>query len=244
MKFAEALLFRSSDGARRSLRVEADSVGLEFTDNTYLGVVEIPPRPPFGRDPEGCLFYNNLQDFKTQSGSSRYTVTQEKNPADMRDCLRVKFYDGTSGACYAQFLSHDRFKVVTQTVMNGINQPGQWAELNIGHATAIITKNYNGVTITAKSIGWKATISAGIFNSQNFTVEGNLSFKDIDQIGSGTIASCNNDRLLFFQPGWQTDFIAFFIPHDFSPGALGFDQSTSSSFSDTELKNGVSWARI
>jgi len=43
MKFAEALLFRSSDGTRRSLRVEADSIGLEFTDNIYLGVVVIPP---------------------------------------------------------------------------------------------------------------------------------------------------------------------------------------------------------
>ncbi|KAG1781695.1 hypothetical protein EV702DRAFT_1072751 [Suillus placidus] len=71
----------------------------------YLLVEILVTGPPFGRDPEGCLFYNNLQDFKTQSGSSRYTVTQEKNPADMRDCLRVKFYDGTSGACYAQ-VSH------------------------------------------------------------------------------------------------------------------------------------------
>lgn len=31
-KFAEALLFRSSNGTR-SLRIEADSIGLEFTDN-------------------------------------------------------------------------------------------------------------------------------------------------------------------------------------------------------------------
>jgi len=41
--FAEALLYKSPDGSRRSLRVEADSVGLEFTDNIYLGVVEPPP---------------------------------------------------------------------------------------------------------------------------------------------------------------------------------------------------------
>ncbi|PPQ69135.1 hypothetical protein CVT26_003583 [Gymnopilus dilepis] len=103
MKFAEALLFRSRDGTRRSLRVEADTIGLEFTDNVYLGVVEIPPRPPFGRDPEGFLFYNDLQNF-TSGGNTTYQVTQEKNPADNTDCLRVKFYHGA--VVYAQVLRH------------------------------------------------------------------------------------------------------------------------------------------
>ena len=42
-KFAEALLFKSADGTRRSLRIEADSLGLELTDKVYFGVVVIPP---------------------------------------------------------------------------------------------------------------------------------------------------------------------------------------------------------
>jgi len=116
--------------------------------------------------------------------------------------------------------------------MDNLTQNGQWAELNIGHATATITKDGNGYAIiTAKSIGWQATISSGggIFNSQNFgmvfftifllqlmlfiaVVEGNLSFKDIANISNGIVASCNNDRLLFFGTGWQSDFIAFVRP--------------------------------
>lgn len=140
-KFAEALLFRSNDGTRRSLRVEADSIGLEFTDNTYFGIVVQPPstyfvfhchdfpthcaglqvhhmgearltihiRPRINlietnvADPEGFLFYRSLQEFRAGvSGSTRYTVTQEKNPANQRDCLRVKFVDVSTNVCYAQ----------------------------------------------------------------------------------------------------------------------------------------------
>jgi len=242
VKFAEALLFKSADGTRRSLRIEADSLGLELTDKVYFGVVVIPPRPPFGRDPEGFLYYNDLKDFTAPSACT-YTVTQEINPADGRDCLRVKFAHGNVE--FAQFLSHDRYKVVTQTTMHGLSQPGEWAEMNTGHATAILSKTANGpVTLTARSIGRQATITSGgaIFNSQSFTSEGTLTFKELSKISSGTVVSCNNDRLLFFGTAWQNDFTAFFIPHDISPGALGFDQASSNSFADTELSFGITWS--
>lgn len=239
-KFAEALLFKSTDNTRRSLRIEADSLGLEFTDNINFNVIVIPPRPPFGRDPEGFLYYNDLKDFTT-TASCTYRVTREIN-VDGRACLRVKFTHGSVE--FAQFLSHDLYNVVTQTNMDGLSQLGQWAEMNTGHATAILSKTANGpVTLTARSIGRQATITSGaaIFNPLSFRSEGNLTFKELNQIPNGSVVSCNNDRLLFFGTGDQRDFTAFFIPHDISPGALGFDQASSNSFADTELNFGITW---
>lgn len=103
---AEVLLFNTNN--RRALRLEAESIGLEFTDNVYIGSGELArtftpessstPRrllmflPIISADPEGILSYNDLKVFHKDDSSkpANYridTLTYKNNPV-----LHVKFY--------------------------------------------------------------------------------------------------------------------------------------------------------
>ncbi|KAJ7722707.1 hypothetical protein B0H16DRAFT_1599978 [Mycena metata] len=222
--------------ATKALRLEVPELGKEFSDGEYIG-----------KDPEGVLYYNDVKDFKYSSYHiTAVTVTvQDGTNSITTKFMRIKFFVDKEQDCYAEFVAKDPAGVAANLGTNGLTKKGDWSNLDIGCATAVITKSANASTITvkARSIHKKATIQLSSTDdasliAQAIDVKGNLYFKDTSTIDTGIFANWNNDRVVFYHDNdYSTDFTAYFIPFESSKGELGVQVA------DTKILKDVKWTK-
>ncbi|KAF9461783.1 hypothetical protein BDZ94DRAFT_794608 [Collybia nuda] len=171
MVTAEALFFHS--GIHSALRVEAPTIGLEFTDHAYIG-----------SDPEGFLFYRDLNDFGYKAEhkkSSKYKILTVG--FDNKLYAIIKFYHNNESNSYAQFIAEDPTKAVYNAGMEGFSREGNWDKLKIGSVTATIYKDSDDTPITMevdtihKKATWKAPYSSSLANTSVGTLSNAVEFK-------------------------------------------------------------------
>ncbi|KAJ7044430.1 hypothetical protein C8F04DRAFT_643694 [Mycena alexandri] len=222
--------------ATKALRLEVPELGKEFSDGEYIG-----------KDPEGVLYYNDIKDFKYSSYHiTAVTVTvQDGTNSITTKFMRIKFFVDKEQDCYAEFVAKDPAGVAANLGTNGLTKKGDWSNLDIGCATAVITKSAHESTIkvTARSIHKKATIPLSSTDdasliAQAIDVKGNLYFKDTSTIDTGIFANWNNDRVVFYHDNeYSTDFMAYFIPFESCTGELGVQVA------DTKILKDVKWTK-
>ncbi|KAH6885633.1 hypothetical protein BKA70DRAFT_1337456 [Coprinopsis sp. MPI-PUGE-AT-0042] len=223
-------------GAHYALRVEAPTLGKEFTDSSYIG-----------SDPEGFLYYNDVDDFKDHPTS--YNATQVTNPRDGKPCALItfRFSEDTSATPYAVFLAYDPVSILTQTYgSSGYASSGVWNDLKIAQTTATVQKTSTGtqIILTTDVIGKKAVITAksSDFHSHKAVhSRGSFSFKSIKDLNYATTASYNKDRVVFYTNRNAKDFVGYFIPFEGSTASEIEYNSLGSA--DTEFSN-VVWSDI
>ncbi|KAF8958720.1 hypothetical protein BDZ97DRAFT_2061581 [Flammula alnicola] len=228
---AAALFF--NNGHNKALRVEVPTIALEFTDGLYIG-----------KDPEGILFYNAIDDFKMTKHDGtpvthHYTVLTSV-VGDKTYCT-VEYRRDSDTDCYAKFLAEDSTGAVAGASMANYSSTGSWPKLILGSSIATVEKESANQTITiyADAIGkvgvW--TAPSGVLNHKGFTVTGNLYFKNIGQVGNGIYANYNDDRIVFYQDDWTgTDFTAYFIPLESELETLNMEPASTQTFT------GVAWS--
>ncbi|KAF8581440.1 hypothetical protein K439DRAFT_1619025 [Ramaria rubella] len=175
------------------LRIEAPSIAKEFVD-----------RLPFGRDPEGTLFYGSIGDIV---GEATYSVFSNYGTqvAQGQEAVVVQFFDGNNNL-YAEFVGQDPTRAVTHTAEG---KKGEWVTLEQGWANANISKNTTSTTIHIKipSIGKRVKLdfrtvpAATAANKKAIHHNGNIFFKTISDMDSGVESRVdfNNDRVLFYR---------------------------------------------
>ncbi|KAJ7826435.1 hypothetical protein B0H13DRAFT_2290513 [Mycena leptocephala] len=196
----------------KALRLEVPELGKEFSDGAWIG-----------KDPQGILYYNDLNDFKVKQSSyhiTAVTVTvQDGTKSTTTKFMRIKFFVKSEDDCYAEFVANDPAGVAANLGDGGLTKKGDWKDLDIGCATAAISKPAGTaeITVTANSIHKKATIKCNSMDdatliAQVIDVKGNLYFKDTSQIDTGVFANWNNDRVVFYSDNmYAKDFTAYFI---------------------------------
>ncbi|CAA7263077.1 unnamed protein product [Cyclocybe aegerita] len=195
------------------MRLEVPSLMREFKD-----------RMTFGRDPEGYLFYKDVDDLDPDQ-SSRYIMFPNVYKTKTEHAVVVKFFHNDPSRCYAQFIAKDENMTVDYTIDNG--QMGIWTTLVQGSAQAMIKKasDENTVTLTVPAIGKKATFELN--TDQSIKTWGEISYKRLSELttpaGSCSFVDFNPDRLLLFPKMQSPDFTAVFIPSEAlaRPDALG-----------------------
>lgn len=225
---AEALLVNFNN--HKGLRVEAPTIGLEFSDGQYLG-----------GDPEGILSYKSLDDFQIGQAGSKYQISTI--PYKEGVCLHISFYHRDPNRPFAEFLAEDTTNTVSRNSMESFGSSGSWNKLVLGSATATVTKisDESDITLTVDTIRKKATwnTDGSPIADLPVTAHGTLYFKDLNSINGGVSVNYNSDRLVF-HVNWLTskDFTAYFIPFDASGANIkGLNNPT-----DYEFKNVVTWS--
>ncbi|KAF8262613.1 hypothetical protein EI94DRAFT_1808505 [Lactarius quietus] len=223
---AEALFFKNTTASgtvHQAIRVEVPELGLEYTDNAYIG-----------KDPEGIFYYDAASDM---SGDAKAKVT--KVTANGKNYVHIKFYTSYESETYAEFVAEDPFATVDAAGLNGSVRDGNWTSLNIGTANATIYKrtSESKITLTADSISKKATMNySGRFDVD---IKGTLFFKKFVDLTSvkAKFASYNNDRIVWYEDDYTgKDFVAYFIPFEGTTKTLGIAAA------NTVIISGVSWS--
>ncbi|KAF9512548.1 hypothetical protein BS47DRAFT_1363099 [Hydnum rufescens UP504] len=192
-----AALFYWDNGATHGVRVEAPSILKEFVDNVA-----------WGKDPEGTLFFNDVKDLDndppmTTTGA---TTTQQ--------AVVVQFYADTQGSFFAEFVGKDPSRAVTYILEA---RKGRFLPLNSGSASAHVKKksSESKVTVKISAIGKEVTFNVPDNSAaQDIDVWGNLTFKKLSDLKSGTLSvvNYNDDRILFYPTNGQQAMHAIFIP--------------------------------
>lgn len=222
---AEALFFKNTvnNTVHQAIRLEVPELGLEFTDNAYIG-----------KDPEGIFYYDDVSDI---SGSAKAKVS--KVTANSKNYCHIKFYTSNESETYAEFVAEDPYGTVDAASLNGSVRDGNWTSLNIGTANATVYKrtSESKITLTADSISKKATLTyAGNFSVD---IKGTLFFKKLADVTStkAKYASYNDDRIVFYENDYTgKDFVAYFIPFEGNTKTLGITATNTVIISD------VAWA--
>ncbi|KAF8998931.1 hypothetical protein BDQ17DRAFT_1410877 [Cyathus striatus] len=221
---AFALFFNNGGGQTysKALRVEAPDIGKEFADNAYIG-----------RDPDGFLYFNNLESFSqprdalAPSDDVTYTAEKVTNPYDNKVLCKVTFKRSGADEPHAVFLAEDPLGALKAADMDGWSATSKWKPLTLGSVNATIYKkgDTKQFALTASTIHKTATVpnSENGLHSTQVQVDGILHFKDINTLSSGTYANYNDDRVIFYaNDTYAKDFVAFFIPYEYSVYKLGY----------------------
>ncbi|KAF7351633.1 hypothetical protein MSAN_01595900 [Mycena sanguinolenta] len=211
-------LFFNNDHNQRALRLECNSLFLEFTDGAYIG-----------RDPEGTLYYNRESDFQRDSNRQHiYRVREDVK--DGKTYAVIEFRHSANAVPYAKFYAPDNYKVATAAEMGDFTGNGHWVTLRCGHSYTVIEKKSYSSTVTVtlysdnKSASWNA--GSTYFNPSSFRVTGELHYKHIDNLRNAIYANYNNDRIVFYENDWTgRDFVAFFIPKEDDNDSLGIEST-------------------
>jgi hypothetical protein len=224
---AEALFFKNTVNGtvHQAIRVEVPELGIEYTDNAYIG-----------KDPEGIFYYDGASDMTGNAKAKVLKVT-----VNGKNYVQIKFYTEYENETYAEFVAEDPYATVDAAGLNGSVRDGNWTPLNIGTANASIYKRTSEakITLTADSISKKATMNySGRFDVD---VKGTLFFKKYVDLTStkAKFASYNNDRIVFYENDYTgRDFVAYFIPFEGTTKTLGIAAANTVIISD------IAWANI
>ncbi|KAF8590317.1 hypothetical protein K439DRAFT_1612098 [Ramaria rubella] len=203
-----AALFYDHNGSV-GLRLEAPSIAKEFVDKL-----------PFGRDPEGILFYGSIEDI---DGEATYSVFSNHGTqvAQGQEAVVVQFFDSDNNM-YAEFVGQDPTRSVTHTAEG---KKGDWVTIDQGWANAKISKSTKSTTIHIKipSIGKQVKIDFGTIaaavaaNKKAIHHDGNVFFKKVSDMVAPSRVDFNDDRVLFYHNTTTNDpnlkdLVAVFIP--------------------------------
>ncbi|KAJ3515027.1 hypothetical protein NLJ89_g2021 [Agrocybe chaxingu] len=213
-KFVPASALFWTQHGQHAMRLEVPSLMREFKDKMTVG-----------RDPEGYLFYNHVEDLDLERGT-RYIMFPNTYRTKQDHAVVVQFFHNDPSKCYAQFIAKDENLTVDYCIDNG--NVGEWTQLVQGCSHAKIRKysDENTVTLTAAPIGKKATFQLN--NDQNIPETwGELIFKHISDLntpgGTKGFVDFTPDRVLFYPKQMNPEFTAIFIPSEAieKPAALG-----------------------
>ncbi|CAA7263073.1 unnamed protein product [Cyclocybe aegerita] len=213
-KFVPASALFWTQHGQHAMRLEVPSLMREFKDQMTVG-----------RDPEGYLFYKNVDDLDLER-SSRYIMFPNVYKTKTDHAVVVQFFHNDPSKCYAQFIAKDENITVDFCIDNG--KTGTWTKLVQGSAHAKLKKysDEDTVTLTVPAIGKQATFELKGDQSIPETW-GEISFKHLSELstpsGSRSFVDFSPDRLLFFPKQQNADFTAVFIPSEAlaRPDALG-----------------------
>ncbi|KAJ7142017.1 hypothetical protein C8R43DRAFT_1199900 [Mycena crocata] len=211
-------LFFKNDHNYHAFRLEVPEAGLEFTDGAYIG-----------KDPEGFLYYNNLQDFEKGTGKKHnYHILQDSIGG--KTYAVVEFRHSANATPYAKFYAPDNHRVTSAADMQNYSSTGNWVALEATSTYTTIEKKSNSRTVTVNmpSADKVATWDAGStnFNPSSFSVTGHIHYKKLSKLKDAKYANYNNDRVVFYENDWTgRDFVAFFIPREDQTPTLGIEST-------------------
>jgi len=223
-----AALFYWDNGATHGVRVEAPSILKEFVDNVA-----------WGKDPEGTLFFNEIKDLDNdptdEDDYSHYNVYYNTGVQASQQAVVVQFYADTQGSFFAEFVGKDPSRAVTYTLEA---RKGRFLPLNSGSASAHVKKKSSESKVIVKiaAIGKEVIFDLpNNFAAQDIDVWGNLTFKKLSDLKSGTLSvvNYNDDRILFYPTNGEQAMHAIFIPIETTAadatalGAYNFVTSTA-----------------
>ncbi|KAF8952098.1 hypothetical protein BDZ97DRAFT_1880924 [Flammula alnicola] len=138
---AAAALFFNNDH-NKALRVEAPTIALEFTDSLYIG-----------KEPQGTLFYNAIDDFKMtkhDGASVKHTYMVLQSVAGGKTYCTVEYRRDSDTDCYAKVLFYLQLSTSWLRICTG-----SWSKLVLGSSIATVEKESASQTITiyADAIG-------------------------------------------------------------------------------------------
>ncbi|KAJ7480583.1 hypothetical protein FB451DRAFT_1365067 [Mycena latifolia] len=218
---AYALFFKNALGYK-AVRLEAPDIGLEFTDGTYIG-----------RDPQGFLCYDKLEDFQHDTSAKHtYHVSVAISSIDSRTYAVIEFRKSPGTTPYAKFYGADIHRVTTAADMGNHTNTGSWITLKTAWCYTTIEKQAYSrtVTVTLASVDKVATWDAGSasFNPSSFRVQGHLHYKRFNKLKDAKFANYNNDRVVFYENDYTgRDFVAFFIPREDATETLGIESTNA-----------------
>ncbi|KAJ7453472.1 hypothetical protein FB451DRAFT_1408871 [Mycena latifolia] len=203
---AYALFFKNDHGTK-ALRLEVPEIALEFTDGAYIG-----------KDPEGFLYYNKVEDFQ-QDTNTKHTYHVRDDSINNKTYAVIEFRKSAGAIPYAKFYAPDNHRVATAADMENHTSTGSWVTLKTASCYTTIEKKANSRTITAilSSVDKVATWDAGStsFSSSSFLVPGHLHYKKLNKLKDAKFANYNNDRVVFYENDWTgRDFVGFSLSRD------------------------------
>jgi len=195
-----AALFYWGEGNTYGVRLEVPGIMKEFIDNVA-----------FGRDPEGTLFYNHIEDI---DGDAKYNIFYNTDVTSNEQAVVVQFFSQTQGHFYAEFVGRDPSRAVQYTVDSHV---GSWAVLDQASACAHVKKysSEKTVTITIPSVQMQVSFDVPSDPDEKaIDIHGTIAFKKLANLkyGARSIVNYNNDRILFYPERVTNDLTAVFIP--------------------------------
>ncbi|KAF9512549.1 hypothetical protein BS47DRAFT_1345328 [Hydnum rufescens UP504] len=210
----------------------APAAALFYWDNGAThGVVD---NVAWGKDPEGTLFFNDIKDLDNDPTDdddwSHYNVYYNTGVEASQQAVVVQFYADTQGSFFAEFVGKDPSRAVTYTLEA---RKGRFLPLNSGGASAHVKKKSSESKVTVKiaAIGKQVTFNVPNNSAaQDIDVWGNLTFKKLSDLKSGTLSvvNYNDDRILFYPTNGQQAMHAITTAADATAlGAFNFVTSSA-----------------
>jgi len=193
-----AALFYWGEGTTRGVRLEVPGIMKEFIDNVA-----------FGRDPEGTLFFNHVEDI---DGDAKYNVFYNTNVTSDEQAVVVQFFISTQDHFYAEFVGKDPSRAVQYTTDS---HKGSWAVVDQASASAHVKKYSSESTITITIASIQKAVSFDVPDNsaeKSVDVHGSISFKKLANLKSDSVVNYNDDRILFYPETVSKDLTAVFIP--------------------------------
>jgi len=193
-------LFYKSNTGQPSVRIEATVIRKEFVD-----VAE------FGTDPEGLLFYDDINQL---NGPVDYRFWYNTGTLDDEAAVVAQFYKKGTRTFVAEFIGKDPARTVTDTVTG---HTGHWGPFSFQENTARVYKaaNSSNISLTVDVTGQVATWSVGS-NAGQIAINqtGRTLIKNLNAIrpGQTSFVDYNDDRILFYPGIHSPDFSAVFLP--------------------------------
>jgi len=195
-------------GTTRGVRIEAPFIAKEFVDNVH-----------FGRDPEGLLFYDSLDDFPTDS--SKYKYYSYKNTEDP-PALRIEFFkkDGDKDINFTTFVSKDTKGVPSKYFDSGTSQEGTgtWKDMKMASSYGELSKLTKGlqVTLTLKPIGKTLafTLNDKAENKKHsIKATGTFTYPLLSDLTNSNdfVADFDTDRVVFYRKSKVNEMVGLFI---------------------------------
>ncbi|KAJ7890096.1 hypothetical protein B0H14DRAFT_3429161 [Mycena olivaceomarginata] len=155
---ASALLF--SKPYNKALCIEVLDLGNEFSDShrawsrfpceISFRIIELPS------DPEGTLYYNDLDTFDTSHKNVDYKVVKVDQGPGAAPFVNIKFYHQTVQECHAEFLVEDPTGSVAAMGMDGHTFHGSWRDITCEFTSTSFTvmiRKYNDEATITVTIG-------------------------------------------------------------------------------------------
>ncbi|KAJ7453490.1 hypothetical protein FB451DRAFT_1373809 [Mycena latifolia] len=223
---AYALFFKNDHGTK-ALRLEVPEIALEFTDGPYIG-----------KDPEGFLYYNKVEDFQ-QDTNTKHTYHVRDDSINNKTYAVIEFRKSAGAIPYAKFYAPDNYRVATAADMENHTSTGSWVTLKTASCYTTIEKKVNSKTVTAtlSSVDKVATWDTGStsFSSSSFrlqkqtkalsqTKDGQRADKgqankwfphvwdlapNVNKLKDTKWVNYNNDHVVFYENDWTHGFRRF-----------------------------------
>jgi hypothetical protein len=172
---------------------------------------EFVSRVPFGRDPEGELYYHDIKDL---TGFGKYEILFQ-----VGEVLQIVIRNPNNGIV-ATFVGQDPAKAIGWLQFDADHPDvpliGDWKDYNGFDVPSTIKcdKGSTDVTISLPSLSKKVTFKLLSSCVNGISHDGTTTVSDINNISNGTLSMVDfdADRVLFYPKTGSTTMTAYFIP--------------------------------